>query len=56
MKAKNKDPKIAGSKKTEASRPSYYFHADEDFREDHDWKKNQAMDVADQKKEIKALP
>ena len=57
MKAKNKDLKITGSEKTKASRrPSYYFHADEDFREDRDWGKNQAMGVADQKKEIKALP
>ncbi|WP_165503564.1 hypothetical protein [Pedobacter hiemivivus] len=57
MKAKNKDPKSTGSEKTKASRrPSYYFHADEDFREDRDWIKNQAMDVADQKKQIKALP
>jgi hypothetical protein len=23
--------------------PSYYFHPDEDFKEDYDWKKNKMM-------------
>lgn len=26
-----------------SSTPSYYFHPDEDFKEDYEWKKNRIM-------------
>ncbi|WEK21438.1 MAG: hypothetical protein P0Y49_09840 [Candidatus Pedobacter colombiensis] len=57
MKTKSKTPKSIGAEKTKASRrPNYYFHADEDFREDRDWKKGSSFDDTTQnvKKKIES--
>lgn len=57
MKAKNKDPKGMGSEKTRAPRKhTYYFHADEDFREDHNWKNDLPSENVTLKEQSKSVP
>lgn len=46
MKANNKMAQRPATGKAKLfSKPAYYFHADEDFREDRNWNKNEAANT-----------